>query len=41
MCGVKANTGVRMENTRFREPPISQLPHATIPSQAMPLAATK
>jgi hypothetical protein len=39
MCGVKAHTGIRMENTRLREPPIKRLPHAH-PGQAMPLTAT-
>jgi len=39
MRGVKANTGVRVENARFREPPVGQLPHA-LPVQAMSLTAT-
>ena len=37
MYGVKANSGVWMENTRLRNPPISELTHP-LPSEVMLLA---
>ena len=37
MYGVKANSGVWMENTRLRNPPISELTHP-IPSEVVLLA---
>ena len=40
MSSVKANTRVRMQDTRFREPTLGQLPHSH-PVQAMSLTATQ
>src|SRR5260370_2000868 len=37
MCGVKANSGIRMKNTRPRNPAVSQLSHPR-PRQMMLLA---
>src|ERR1022692_3641603 len=37
MCGVKANTGIRMKNTRLGNPSVSQLSHPR-PRQMMLLA---
>jgi hypothetical protein len=37
MDGVKANSGIWMENTRLRDPPISELTHP-LPSEVVLLA---
>jgi len=39
MCGGKAFARIRMQDARFRDPPIEQFSHAH-PGQSVPLAAT-